>query len=81
MRKKKVSEAKNPVNKADQPANDELLSNIKADYDKDKAGKRSEDAVRDLISLLDLERYVGDLISMDYGTAESQDSLSNSALF
>lgn len=65
-----MSEAKNPVNKTDQHANDELLSNIKADYDKDKEGKRSEDAVRDLISLLDLERYVGDLISMDYSTAE-----------
>ena len=61
-----MSKAKNLGNAAD----DKLLSNIKADYDKDEASKKTRDAVEEFISLLDPERYVGDLISMDYGTAE-----------
>ena len=65
-----MAKPKDSVSTADQHANDKLLSNIKADYNKEEGNEKNRKAVHDLISLLDSERYVGDLISMDYGTAE-----------
>ncbi len=49
---------------------DNLLSNIKADRDKEEADKRTNEAIQELLSLIDEDRNVGDLISMDYDTAE-----------
>ena len=65
-----MTEPKNSTSAADQHANDELLSKIKEDYDREEANEKNRKAINDLISFLDPERYVGDLISMDYGTAE-----------
>lgn len=49
---------------------DNLLFNIKADRDKEEADKRANEAIQELLSLIDKDRNVGDLISMDYDTAE-----------
>ena len=49
---------------------DNLLFNIKADRDKEEADKRTNEAIQELLSLIDKNRNVGDLISMDYDTAE-----------
>ena len=49
---------------------DDLLRDIKADHDQEMENRDADEAVRDLISFLDPSRNVGDLISMDYDTAE-----------
>ena len=49
---------------------DNLLFNIKADRDKEEADKRADEAIQELLSLIAEDRNVGDLISMDYDTAE-----------
>ena len=49
---------------------DNLLFNIKADRDKEEADKRTNEAIQELLSLIDKDCNVGDLISMDYDTAE-----------
>lgn len=47
-----------------------LLSTIKADRDEEEADKRETEAIQELLSLIDKDHNVGDLISMDYDTAE-----------
>ena len=49
---------------------EKFLGSIKKDHEREKSGKKDNDAVRELLSLINSDRNVGDLISMDYGTAE-----------
>ena len=49
---------------------DTLLGSIEADHDQEETKRKEENAARTLVGLLDQDRYVGDLISMDYDTAE-----------
>ena len=57
-------------NTARRTVGDDLLRDIKADHDREMEDRDADEAVRDLISFLDPDRNVGDLISMDYDTAE-----------
>ncbi len=57
-------------NTASRTVGDDLLRGIKADSDREMENRDADEAVRDLVSFLDPGRNVGDLISMDYDTAE-----------
>lgn len=57
-------------NTASRTVGDDLLRDIKADSDREMENLNADEAVRELISFLDPDRNVGDLISMDYDTAE-----------
>ena len=47
-----------------------VLGNVKSDHDKEKAEQLAAEAVQELVNLIQSDRCVGDLISMDYDTAE-----------
>ena len=47
-----------------------VLGNVKSDHDKEKADQQTTKAVRELVNFIQPDRCVGDLISMDYDTAE-----------
>ena len=47
-----------------------VLGNVKSDHDKERADQQTTKAVQELVNLIQLDRCVGDLISMDYDTAE-----------
>lgn len=55
---------------ASRTVGDNLLPGIKADSDREMENRYADEAVRELIDFLDPNRNVGDLISMDYDTAE-----------
>lgn len=55
---------------ASRTVGDNLLPGIKADSDREMENRYADEAVRELIGFLDPNRNVGDLISMDYDTAE-----------
>ena len=46
------------------------LRNVKSEHDKEEADQRTAKAVHELVNLIQPDRCVGDLISMDYDTAE-----------
>ncbi len=54
----------------DGTADNTALSNVTKEHAEEKAKRKANQAARRLVSFIDLERYVGDLISMDYNTAE-----------
>ena len=60
----------NAVSAESRTVGDNFLSNIKTDHDKDAVSKNVNEAIQKLVSLLDPDRCVGDLIRMDYDTAE-----------
>ena len=47
-----------------------VLRNIKSDHAKERADQQTTKAVQELVNLIQPDRCVGDLISMDYDTAE-----------
>lgn len=49
---------------------DTALSNVTKEHRQDEAKRKADEAVNKLVSFIDQDRYVGDLISMDYNTAE-----------
>ena len=49
---------------------DSLLGDVRAEHSEAEVGRKARDAARELTSLIETDRYVGDLISMDYDTAE-----------
>ena len=51
-----------------QPNN--ILSDIGTDHDQEEAKRKTADAFNELVSRITPDQYVGDLISMDYDTAE-----------
>lgn len=65
-----MTETQNSISADSRTAGDNVLSNIKTDHDREEAKRKADDAVRELASFIEQDRYVGDLISMDYGTAE-----------
>ena len=65
-----MAAAQNSVSADGQTGGDDLLDNIRTDHDREESERKASDAVSELIKLLDSDRYVGDLISMDYNTAE-----------
>ena len=46
------------------------LRNVKSEHDKEKADQQTAKSVHELVTLIQPDRCVGDLISMDYDTAE-----------
>ena len=46
------------------------MSDIGTDHDQEKAKRKTADAFNELVSRITPDQYVGDLISMDYDTAE-----------
>ena len=54
----------------DRTMGDDILGDVKTDHAKDEAKRKANEAACKLVSLIDPDRYVGDLISMDYSTAE-----------
>ena len=46
------------------------LRNVKSEHNKEKADQQTAKAVHELVTLIQPDRCVGDLISMDYDTAE-----------
>ena len=47
-----------------------ILSDIGTDHDQEEAKRKTADAFNELVSRITPDQYVGDLISMDYDTAE-----------
>ncbi len=47
-----------------------VLRNVKSDHAKERADQQTTKAVQELVNLIQPDRCVGDLISMDYDTAE-----------
>ena len=46
------------------------LSNVTKEHGEEEVKRKAEEAVNKLVGFIDQDRYVGDLISMDYDTAE-----------
>ena len=46
------------------------LRNVKSEHDKEKADQQTAKSIHELVTLIQPDRCVGDLISMDYDTAE-----------
>ena len=49
---------------------DNLLGEVRAEHSEAESNRRAHHAAKELVSLIETDRYVGDLISMDYDTAE-----------
>ena len=55
---------------SDGTGGDTVLSNVNKEHGEQESKRKADEAVHKLVSLIDPERNVGDLISMDYNTAE-----------
>ena len=65
-----MAAAQNSVSADGGTGSGNLLSSIRTDHNREESERKALAAASELISLLDPDRYVGDLISMDYDTAE-----------
>ena len=57
-------------NADDGTGGDTVLSNVTKEHGEEEAKRKADEAVNKLVGFIDQDRYVGDLISMDYNTAE-----------